>query len=106
MLRPGQREIWSRNAVVVYFWRILDAVRAGTFDLQPDRHFSWDAIILDRRAWQEVTDRLDDTLGWLDQVRAESECRLQESGEEPIATTVGMSAFLSPTPVQPRRGGH
>jgi DNA-binding transcriptional ArsR family regulator len=91
-----QREVWSRNAVAVYFWRVIDAVGAGTFDSEGIRHFSWDAVILDRRAWQEVTDRLDEILDWLRLLEAESESRLKETGGKAIPATVGLSAFLSP----------
>jgi DNA-binding transcriptional ArsR family regulator len=97
------REIWTRNAVAVYFTRVIDAVGAGTFDSRGDRHFSWDAVVLDRRAWREVTDRLDEILDWLVDLAGESESRLTQSGGEAILTTVGLSAFLSPSP--PRHRG-
>jgi DNA-binding transcriptional ArsR family regulator len=91
-----RRELWSRDSVALYFWRVIDAIGAGTFDSQRDRHFSWDAVTLDARAWKEVGDRLDEILDWLLQLQAESEDRLKEAGGEGILTTVGLSAFRSP----------
>jgi DNA-binding transcriptional ArsR family regulator len=97
-LPQERREVWTRNAVAVYFRRVIEAVGAGTFDWEGDRHFSWDVVTLDRRAWTEVTERLDETLDWLVQLSRESERRLAEAGGEAILTTVGLSAFLSPPP--------
>jgi DNA-binding transcriptional ArsR family regulator len=96
-LTPAARAVRSHNAIAFYFRRVTEAVDAGTFDAELDRHFSWDAVSLDRKAWKEVTDRLDDFLSWLPELEAESARRMTESGEEPIPTTVGLSAFRSPT---------
>jgi DNA-binding transcriptional ArsR family regulator len=91
------REEWSQNAIAFYFRQITEAVEAGTFDAEVDRHFSWAALSLDRQAWKEVTDRLDEVLAWLPELEAEAASRLNESGKEPIPATVGFTAFRSPT---------
>ena len=43
---PEERGDWSRNAVAVYFRRIVEAMDAGTFDADDERHFTWDALSL------------------------------------------------------------
>lgn len=91
------REEWSRNAIAFYFRRITEAVEAGTFDAEVDRHFAWDALSLDRQAWKEVTDKLDEILAWLPELEAEAALRMKDSGEDPITATVGLAAFRSPT---------
>jgi DNA-binding transcriptional ArsR family regulator len=99
------RKEWSRNSIAFFFRRITEAVEADTFDSETDRHFSWDAVSLDRIAWKEVTDRLDELLAWLPELEAESAQRLGSSEEEPIFATVGLSAFRSPTSSEVRKKG-
>lgn len=91
------REDISTNMVVSYLARLAEAIEAGTFDAETDRHFSWDKPTLDRQAWGELNARLDEVLDWLPELARESAERMQDSGEEPIPTTVGLAAFRSPT---------
>lgn len=92
------RDDISGNILASYFARIAEAVDAGTFDAELDRHLSWDGVALDRQAWTELGERLDEVLGWLPELEAESTKRMAETGEEPIPTTVGLAAFRSPKP--------
>jgi hypothetical protein len=87
----------SQNALGAYLRRIFEALDAETFDAEVDRHFSWDAVSLDRRAWKQITDRLDEVLDWLPELEAEAALRMKESSENPIPATVGLAAFRSPT---------
>lgn len=91
------REDISVNMLVSYLARVNEAIEAGTFDAETDRHLSWDKPTLDRQAWEELGSRLDDILDWLPELARESAERMQESDEEPIPTTVGLAAFRSPT---------
>jgi DNA-binding transcriptional ArsR family regulator len=97
MLPLEVREERSRQAIASYLSRVAEAMDAGTFDSESDRHFSWDALSLDRRAWKAITDRLDELLASLPQLQAEAAQRMKESGEESIYATVGLAAFPSPT---------
>ena len=90
------REEFSGSNLASYIGRISEAVEAGTFDAEVDRHFSWDGISLDRTAWNELMARLDEILHWLPKLEAEATARMQETREEPIPTTVGLTAFRSP----------
>lgn len=91
------REDVSANVLASYFARVNEAIEAGTFDAETDRHLSWDKPTLDRRAWDELSARLDEVLSWLPELARESAERMNESGEDPIPTTVGLAAFRSPT---------
>lgn len=90
------RDDISGNILEGYFARIAEAVDAGTFDAEVDRHLSWDVITLDRQAWTELSNRLDEVLEWLPELEHESARRMAETGEEPIPTTVGLTSFRSP----------
>jgi DNA-binding transcriptional ArsR family regulator len=92
------RDDFSGNILASYFARVSQALDAGTFDADVDRHLSWDGISLDRQAWTELSERLDEVLHWLPELEAESSRRMAESGEEPIPTTVGLASFRSPKP--------
>ena len=98
------RELWSRNAVAVYYRRIIEAMDARTFDAEEDRHFSWDAVALDRQGWEELVGRLLQVLDWLPELETESAQRLEESGKAPIPVTVGLAAFRSPVGPTPNEG--
>ncbi|HEX3042508.1 MAG TPA: winged helix-turn-helix domain-containing protein [Solirubrobacterales bacterium] len=90
------RNAVSYAAVSSYFARVSEAVDAGTFDAEVDRHLSWDSLALDKEAWGRLGRRLDDVLEWLPELAVEASRRLDASGEEPIPTVVGLSAFRSP----------
>lgn len=92
----SERDMVSRTAVSAYFARIAEAVEAGTFDIEVDRHLSWDGVALDRPAWLELGKRLDEVLEWLPELAVEADRRLQDSAGERIPTVVGLSAFRSP----------
>lgn len=91
------REVWTLNAVGAYLRRIFEGLDTGTFDAEVDRHFSWDALSLDRQAWEQITDRLDEVLDSLPVLEAEAAQRMKDSGEDPIPATVSLAAFRSPT---------
>lgn len=92
----SERDTWSRAAISAYFARIAEAVEAGTFDAEIDRHVSWDGLALDRPAWLELGRRLDEVLEWLPELAVEADRRLRDPAGERIPTVVGLSAFRSP----------
>jgi hypothetical protein len=100
----SERDNISRSVLASYQQRIAEALEAGTFDQEVDRHLSWDAITLDRTAWRELGERLDLVLESLPQHELEAGKRLAASGDEQIPTTVGLAAFRSPGPPTPRHG--
>jgi DNA-binding transcriptional ArsR family regulator len=92
------REECSGAIVDSYLLRVTEAIKAGTFDAETNRHLSWKAVSLDRQAWKELTDRLDGVLDWVFELETEAAQRMAETGEEPIPATVGLAAFRSPKP--------
>lgn len=92
------RDRASRAIISSYRDRIRDAREAGTFDRESDRHFSWDVVALDGRAWRELGDRLDQVLESLSEYEITASKRLTDPDGERIPTTVGLAAFRSPEP--------
>ena len=93
--REGRNAV-SHAAVSSYFARLSEAFNAGTFDVELDRHLSWDGLALDREAWRQLGRQLDDVLEWLPDLAVEASERLADTGDDPIPTVVGLSAFRSP----------
>jgi predicted transcriptional regulator len=92
----SDRDAVSRAAVSSYFARISEAVEAGTFDEELDRHLSWDGIVLDRDAWNRLGGRLNEVLTKLSAIEKEAAERLVSTAREEIPTIVGLAAFRSP----------
>lgn len=89
------RQEMSRSFLNAYIERVTEAIDAGTFDAENDRHFSWKPILLDRPAWTELSQALDKVLGWLPSLEAESLQR-EDDPEELIPTVVGLASFRMP----------
>ena len=92
----SDRDAVSRSILSSYFARISEAVRAGTFDEDVDRHLSWDAVALDRFAWQQLGDRLDEVLDWLPEISVN---RPAATAGETVSAIVGLTSFRSAQPV-------
>jgi DNA-binding transcriptional ArsR family regulator len=75
--------------------RITEAVEAGTFDAEKDRHLSWKTVRLDRRAWGEYSRHLDGVLADLEPLEVESAARIRSRSDSLLAT-VGLLSFRSP----------
>jgi len=76
--------------------RISQAVRAGTFDAEADRHLSWRSLPLDRQAWSEYVSRLDAVLEWINVLETESAERAAAADVDSIPVTAALLAFRSP----------
>ena len=96
-LPPLLRSELSNSILGSYLARITEAIQAGTFDADPDRHLSWIPVTLDRPAWRAISGRLDEVLAWLPALEAESLKRSRGSSEALIPTTVGLASFRSPS---------
>lgn len=95
-----QRDVISDSILGSFFERVSEAIAAGTFDQEIDRHLSWDGVVLDRIAWQEVGTRLDQVLDWLVELEEVASERVRQSGGEVIPAIVGLAKFRSPHPPQ------
>jgi hypothetical protein len=87
----------SDRILETFLERVGAASEAGTFDADVERHLSWDFGELDAEAFRELSSWLDDILARLPALRREARQRMEESGEEPIPTTVGLFSFRSPS---------
>jgi hypothetical protein len=83
-----------------YGKRVNEAMQAGTFDADVDRHFSWKPIKVDRQGWEQMVTGLDAYLDRVMDIEVESAKRMAASGEEPISATVGLGGFRSPKSAQ------
>ena len=92
------KDDFSGAIINTFIERVVEAIDVETLNKEPAQHLSWDSPMLDRQAWIELTDRLDEVLDWVPELAAESADRMAKSGEEPIPTTVGLFAFRSPKP--------
>lgn len=92
----SERDAASRSAINSYFDRILEAVRASTFDEEIDRHLSWIGVALDRHGWLQLRDRLNEVLAWLSDLEVGAAKRLPKTEGESIPCIAGLSAFRSP----------
>jgi hypothetical protein len=99
-----ERDDVSRSVLASYQQRIGEALEAGTFDQEADRHLSWDSITLDQTAWRVLGERLDLVLDSLAQHELDAGKRLTANDGEQIPTTVGMAAFRSPGQPTPKQG--
>jgi DNA-binding transcriptional regulator GbsR (MarR family) len=93
------REAVSRSTLSSYFERVSEAVDTGTFDIELNRHLSWDEVALDRQAWAKLGKLLDETLAWQSELEVKASKRLARPKVEPIPTIVSLLCFRSPRPV-------
>lgn len=92
------RDVVSDSILGSYFSRVGEAIEKGTFDDELDRHLSWDGVVLDRPAWQQLATRLDRTLARIPDLEAQATKRLSPGEGESILTTIGLASFRSPQP--------
>ena len=90
------REEFSDTTLADYLKQIQDAVVAGTFDEDVERHLSWMTLELNHECFKELSGWLDDLLARVPELQRKARRQMEESGEEPIATTVGLASFRSP----------
>lgn len=88
-----------------FITRVTEAVGAGTFDSEKDRHLSWKSIRLDRQAWAEYSRALDAVLAELDEFETQSSERIEEEDASSFLVTVALLAFrMPPAAAEPRPG--
>jgi len=80
--------------------QVAEAIESGTMESRPDRYFTWMEVLLDERGWSRIMGRLGDLLDDLKREEAEAVKRMEESGEKPVRTTVGLAGFESPSPTR------
>jgi predicted transcriptional regulator len=94
-ISASDRHAVSYSILSSYLQRVREALEGGTFDQDLDRHLSWDAVALDRTAWEELNRRLDELLGSLPEIELEASRRLTPGKADAIPTIVGLASFRS-----------
>jgi DNA-binding CsgD family transcriptional regulator len=69
------------------------ALEAETRDTRTSSHLSWSPLLLDQQGWDTLTGELARLAARADELQAESQRRLGESGEAPIPTVLGLAGF-------------
>lgn len=95
-----RREL-SNSCLLAYAERISEALEAGTFDADPDRHLSWKTVVVDRAAWTEATLALSKLIDWISQLQRESVDRTAGDAGRLISITVGLACFRAAAGRQP-----
>jgi DNA-binding transcriptional ArsR family regulator len=95
-LPDSMRDRFNLHIFETFAAEVRAAMDAGTFDARDDRHLSWTPVLLDRSGWDNVVSRVDEVFHFLFEEQTRAKERMDESGEEPISTTVGLAVFESP----------
>lgn len=94
--QPLREEI-SQFFLDSYLAQVSEAIEAGTFDAELDRHLSWKPLQLDRFAWTQIGESLDEILGWLPYLEAESIKRTGNANQL-IPAVVSLACFRAAEP--------
>ncbi len=90
------REDISETILAAYLTEVREALDAGTFDADVDRHLSWMALELNRECFRELGGWLDEILARLPALQEKARRQMKKSGEKPIDATVGLASFQVP----------
>lgn len=77
--------------------QVKEAMQAGTFDAREDRYLAWSLLCLDRQGWKKVTTTLHALRAFVVKEQGRAKVRMKKTGEQPIAVTVSLGAFESPS---------
>jgi DNA-binding transcriptional ArsR family regulator len=98
-LRPGLSGAMLKAA----FDDVEEAINQETFDELPDRHLSRTPMVVDKQAWEDVSNLLAETLDSLLAIQAQASERLSHSEESGMLSKVVMLHFKSPEPRAEKR---
>jgi len=74
---------------------IAKAFKAGTFDAREDRHASFNALVLDEKAWSELAEDLNQLVARATKLAEQSAKRLKKDGGEPVNASLVIAAYQS-----------
>lgn len=96
LLPRGSRRGFSNSILESYSRRITEAIDAGTFDIEPDRHLSWTPAALDQIAWHQLCGALDEILDSVPALETKAAERMAQTSEESIPATLHLASFCGP----------
>lgn len=91
---PIRAEV-SSAIVATYFERAGEAIEAGSFDGDPDRHVSWRPLEIGHEAWLEICDQLEALFQMLPGIQEEALLRAGSHSAALIPTVTSISWFRS-----------
>lgn len=95
------RDDISRNVLDGLTRRVAEALEAGTFDEEVDRHLSWIPATLDHAALVRLGERLDEILDLVPELEREALERIEAGESDAIPSTVALLSFRSPPDEDP-----
>lgn len=98
-LPESMKDVVSGKIVNTMVGRLGEAIKAGTLVARDDHHSTWTPGLVDQLGWDHVIGRTDEAFKFVREEIARSEKRLAKSGEQPIAITVNLAVFESPSAV-------
>ena len=75
---------------------VVAAMRAGAFDRRLDRYVTFSFLSLDLEGWEHVVAGIEALAGFMRDEQQRAADRMAESGEAPLAATVGLAALEAP----------
>lgn len=97
-LSDGLKNKVTGTTFSTYMDRVIDAIKAGTIDIRPDRHFTWSDPLFDQQAWDETIEEVEAVFQRIPIRSRQAAMRLAKTGEKPIPVTIALACFESPTP--------
>ncbi len=91
------RATFSSTTFEQYAERVIEAVKAGTFDARPDNHATCLTLVVDRPGWEHVIDAAEELFYALHEKQADAKVRAFESNEKLTRATVALGLFESPS---------
>lgn len=97
-------ETWSflpYSIKMAYTWstfkqlveRVAAAMQAKTIDRRPDRLFSHAQLLVDRRGWDRIQEKIGVLFAWLLEEQEDAKLRMFHTGENPVLVTTIQLAF-------------
>lgn len=93
---PTQRGDFARHTFQLAVADASVSLESGKLGERHDHHVTRVPFAIDERGWRELGELYRDTLARVIEIRADSEARLAETGEEPIHGTAFSTFFETP----------
>jgi DNA-binding transcriptional ArsR family regulator len=74
---------------------IAKAFKAGTFDAREDRHVSFNKLVLDQQAWDELAGQLNQLVARAGELAEQSAKRLKDKGGDEVQASLVIAAYQS-----------
>lgn len=76
--------------------KVIEAMKAGTFDARTDRYLTWSLLSLDQQGQEKVLVGIDALVAFIAGEQEHAKDRMAKSREKPMVMTVALSALEAP----------